>query len=765
MSINIKLGLERDNTLTLEETIVLLFQALVSSATSQKQKFVINANNIVSNLWVMAKLTDKGMKLTKIPEVIQILDSLLDDLIEQYNGYDCVSLSSLMYSMARLLEAEPENAAHIKDVAIRLLPYVPIVLKNDLGKLSSQSISSMLGSLAKMTDNMLIIETPDFTQAVNLLLPHVIKQVSNFNAQGQANTIWALAKLMEKWCDFNMLDKWCDFNNEPSFKIAVYGILLQAKTNIESTKQEVKINCQNIGNMVWSIAKFIDYKMNFDSEPEFDDIVYTLFNYAETKIKSDTEKQFITQNIVNMMWAIRVLSDKMLDPNIPNPCNILKFKKIVLELLSHSNIHESYTIQGIKNMLWAISSLGDILKLTKVGNFRKIILELLAKTKIKAVSNEKHDQFSEYDIASILSSITHMGNRCLLQHGSQVMKETVVALLPKFKIIRKKESLDYSLPNVQYCISRMLFSLAAMGDLIEINEVKALFDDMVNKISVNVKNYNEQTVFSAIWALIAYNARLHLNYPATDNSIIQRQIRELFNYVKNKTIENNNKTILAMTAIWLEEPCPVTIKYKIKSSEFQDILRDKLRSKLSVTIEEEKILGDLAPVDLFLPDISTVIEVYGPRHYFCHDFFIKNGSTLLKKVLLEKLGYDVIGITVCQVTSNVSVQKCIDQIRKKIDTKSVDDHFALPKVSAKEKPSYASDDDYHTASDNEYHTADEDNDNGNHTTKENEKHSASKENKKSFTTDEHLREDENKNAWQKPKKRNKKKHKTAMPSH
>ena len=78
-------------------------------------------------------------------------------------------------------------------------------------------------------------------------------------------------------------------------------------------------------------------------------------------------------------------------------------------------------------------------------------------------------------------------------------------------------------------------------------------------------------------------------------------------------------------------------------------------------------IRDRPPVDLFLPDHNIVIEVMGPYHYVGGDFQIRNGATLLKTALLQKLGFKVIEIPVNKLASKDSMERVIDQIKTKVD--------------------------------------------------------------------------------------------------
>ena len=108
--------------------------------------------------------------------------------------------------------------------------------------------------------------------------------------------------------------------------------------------------------------------------------------------------------------------------------------------------------------------------------------------------------------------------------------------------------------------------------------------------------------------------------------------------------------------------------YETILSNSQSIFRDRLHSRIpSLKIEEEKSLNALSPVDLLLPDHNIVIEVQGPFHYVGGDFQTRNGSTLLKIALLQKLGFEVIEIPVNKLADKDSVERVIDQLQTKIN--------------------------------------------------------------------------------------------------
>ncbi|WBA82130.1 RAP domain-containing protein [Endozoicomonas sp. GU-1] len=137
--------------------------------------------------------------------------------------------------------------------------------------------------------------------------------------------------------------------------------------------------------------------------------------------------------------------------------------------------------------------------------------------------------------------------------------------------------------------------------------------------------------------------------------------------MEKNTDNTENQSIIAMAASWLGRACPVVPHYRTVISELQSTFCDQLQSSLPLLkIEEEKSLNSLPPVDLLLPDYNMVIDVQGPFHYVSADFKTRNGSTLLKIALLQKLGFEVIEIPVNTIDNQDSIKTVIEQIKAKL---------------------------------------------------------------------------------------------------
>ena len=172
----------------------------------------------------------------------------------------------------------------------------------------------------------------------------------------------------------------------------------------------------------------------------------------------------------------------------------------------------------------------------------------------------------------------------------------------------------------------------------------------------------------SLWGVMVFSARFYLESGSNDKHSLEKHIGELFSRLENTSPDNReDQSIIAMVAGWLGRACPVIPHYTTNTSQSQSIFRDHLQSSFpSLKIEEEKSLNSLPPVDLHLPDYNMVIDIQGPFHYVSGDFKTRNGSTLLKIALLQKLGFEVIEIPVNKLDNQDSMKIVIDQIKAKL---------------------------------------------------------------------------------------------------
>ncbi|WP_422468717.1 RAP domain-containing protein, partial [Endozoicomonas sp. ALC013] len=213
-------------------------------------------------------------------------------------------------------------------------------------------------------------------------------------------------------------------------------------------------------------------------------------------------------------------------------------------------------------------------------------------------------------------------------------------------------------------IANLLWAMAKLGELVDLNVVTSTLESLVYRISDNPQ-LSQQDISMSLWGVMVCCARLSLFSNTNNINVLEKNMDDLFTRLEN-TFPNNedDQSILALAAIWLGRTCPVVPHYQTNISKTQVDFRDQLQSCFpSLRIEEEKSLNSLPPVDLLLPDHNIVIEVQGPSHYVGGDFNTRNGSTLLKIALLQKAGFEVIEIPVNRLCHQDLMKPYIDQIK------------------------------------------------------------------------------------------------------
>ncbi|WP_163388079.1 RAP domain-containing protein, partial [Endozoicomonas acroporae] len=216
-------------------------------------------------------------------------------------------------------------------------------------------------------------------------------------------------------------------------------------------------------------------------------------------------------------------------------------------------------------------------------------------------------------------------------------------------------------------IANLLWAMAKLGELFELNLVKSTTEYLVYQIS-QYPQLSQQNISMSLWGVMVCCARLFLDSNANKNNVFEKQLAALFSRLENTSPDNvEDQSVIAMAASWLGRACPIVPHYQTNLSKPQADFRTLLQSCIpSLQIEEEKSLNALPPVDLLLPDHNMVIEVQGPSHYVGGDFNTRNGSTLLKIALLQKSGFEVIEIPINQLRSQDSMKLCIDRIKTRL---------------------------------------------------------------------------------------------------
>ncbi|WP_422451040.1 MULTISPECIES: DUF1601 domain-containing protein [unclassified Endozoicomonas] len=671
-------GLEK--TAKLKEAVAALLPHVKTKAESKDEKDHFNTQGIANLLWSVAKLVDNGLELEKTPKLKEAVAALLPHVKTKAESKDekdhfiAQGITNLLWSVAKLVDngLEMEKTPKLKEAVAALLPHVKTKkaeAKDEKDHFIPQHIANLLWAVAKLVENGLKLEkTPKLKEAVAALLPHVKtkaeskKEKDRFTPQHIANLLWSLAKLV---------DNGLELEKTPKLKEAVAALLPHVKTKAESKEKKEHFKPQEVANLLWAVTKLVDNGLELEKVPKLIEAVAALLRHVKTKAETKEDKDlFKPQDVANLLWAVAKLVDNGLELE-----KVPKLIEAVAALLRHVKTKaetkegkDLFKPQDVANLLWAVAKLVDNgLELEKTPKLKGAVAALLPHVETKAESKEEKDQFKPQAVANLLWALAKLADNGLVLELEQTpkLKEAVVALLPHVKIkAESKEEKDHFKPQE---VANLLWSLAKLGEAIELNAVKSTFDSLVERISENPQ-LSEQGILMSLWGVMAFCARFYLDRGCSDKNSLEKHIGELFSRLENTSSGNtDDQYIIAMAASWLGRTCPVVPHYRTIISQSQSTFRDHLQSSFpSLKIEEEKSLNSLPPVDLRLPDYNMVIDVQGPSHYVSGDFKTRNGSTLLKIALLQKLGFDVIEIPVNKLDNQNSMKIVIDQIKTKL---------------------------------------------------------------------------------------------------
>ena len=317
-----------------------------------------------------------------------------------------------------------------------------------------------------------------------------------------------------------------------------------------------------------------------------------------------------------------------------------------------NTLNDHFIPQYIANLLWAIAKLVD--------NWQgQTPMLIAAAATLLPLVNAQKANFKPQHIANLLWAMAKLVDNW--QEQTIELKEAVAALLSHVNALKANF-------NPQE-IANLLWATAKLGEFVELNLVKSTLDSFVYITSENLR-LSQQDTFMSLWGIMACCARFSLDSNAKKNDLLEKLTNDLFTHLEKKSPKSlEDQSIIAMAASWLGRVCPVAPHYQATISNSQSTLRNQLQSRIPyLKVEEEKSLDRLLPpVDLLLPDHNIVIEVQGPSHYVGGDFQTRNGSTLLKIALLQKLGFEVIEIPVNKLADKDSLERVIDQIQTKVN--------------------------------------------------------------------------------------------------
>ncbi|MBO9483996.1 DUF1601 domain-containing protein [Salinisphaera sp. G21_0] len=264
------------------------------------------------------------------------------------------------------------------------------IQKPEARDIDAQGVANLLWAMAKLVDSGLE-RTPGLKETVNALLPHVHAQKDQFIPQNIANMLWAMAKLADN------RQEWT-----PRLHASVTTLLPHVKA------QKAHFKSQEIANLLWAMAKLVDNGQELT--PELSEAVAALLPRVNTQ-----KGQFIPQHIANLLWAMAKLADKG-QGQTPG------LKEAVTALLSHIQVKKNQFIpQGIANLLWATAKLVDNGQ-ERTPELNEAVAALLPRV------NAHKANFIPQEIASLLWAMAKLVDNG--QEWTPGLNEAVATLLP-----------------------------------------------------------------------------------------------------------------------------------------------------------------------------------------------------------------------------------------------------------------------------------------------------------------------------------------------
>ncbi|WP_422463233.1 DUF1601 domain-containing protein [Endozoicomonas sp. ALB115] len=280
-------------------------------------------------------------------------------------------------------------------------------------------------------------------------------EARDIDAQGTANLLWALAKIVGNGLE---LEK------TPKIKEAVAALLPLVKIKADSKEGKYHFIPQHIANQLWAVAKLVDNGLELEKTPKLKEVVAALLLHVKTKAESKEEKDhFKPQEVANLLWALAKLVENGLDLE-----KTAQLKEAVAALLHHvkskaesKEEKDHFNPQAVANLLWAVAKLLDN-GLKKTPTFREAVAALLANVKTKAESKEEKDHFIPQHITNLLWAVARLVDNGLGLEKTPKLKEVVAALLPHVKTkAEAKEEKNHFIPQH---ITNLLWAVAKLVD-------------------------------------------------------------------------------------------------------------------------------------------------------------------------------------------------------------------------------------------------------------------------------------------------------------
>ena len=417
------------------------------------------------------------------------------NLRPEISGIDTMGIANLLWVMTKLMDDGQTLTPEFTETLTALLPHL-IALKDHFNPLDT---AILLRSMAKLLDN---VHTPTAAvkESVTALLPRVIALKKQFFPQNISNLIWSVAKLLDSGYELTT-----------QFNEVVAALLPQVRALKE------QFDPQAVANLLWAMAKLVNN--GYQLTTEFNETVVTLLPQVKA-----LEAHFNPQEITNLLSAMAKLVDSgfKLTPELQGTMVTLlprvhalkadfkpqevasllcamarlankdrdhaaEFNKSFVALLpSVTALMAHFKFQDIVNLVWAVA------KLVESGQeltpeFKQTVAALLPRV------NGLKEQYFAKGVANLLWAVAK-----LLDHGQELTPEfnrSLAALLPHV-ILLKEQFIAQSVASLMWAMAKLVDNGYERTQVLEESVVALL-----PVIGTYTNQFIPQHIANLLWAM------------------------------------------------------------------------------------------------------------------------------------------------------------------------------------------------------------------------------------------------------------------------
>ena len=427
--------------------------------------------------------------------------------------FDARSTSTCVHSLTSIQLLYPLRQAKDRDLIRAINALTEALLSNvaQLGEFDNQGVANLLWALAKLVENGFQLDQSDLAYgAVTALLPQVVQVASHqagFIPQGVANLLWALAKLVEN--GLLKLDQGGLANR------ALTALLPQV---VQVASHQAGFKPQEIANLLWALAKLVENGLlKLDHGGLANEAVTALLPQVVQVAQVESHQAgFKPQEIAILLWALaKLVENGLLQLDQGDLANgaLTALLPQVVQVAQVESHQAGFKPQGIANLLWALAKLVEngLLQLDQGGLANRALTALLPQV-VQVAQVESHQAgFTPQGVANLLWALAKLVENGLLQldQGGLVNRALTALLL---QVVQVAQVESHQAGFIPQHIANLLWALAKLVEngLIKLDQgdlangaVTALLPQVVQvaQVESHQAGFIPHHIANLLWAL------------------------------------------------------------------------------------------------------------------------------------------------------------------------------------------------------------------------------------------------------------------------